>query len=597
VALFAQTARRVQPAFEGESQRNHIETICRLVEGLPLALELAGSWARYLPTAQIATRLAQDIDFLESRARNVSGRQRSLRAVFDHSWALLIPEEQAALSALSVFRGGFDAVLAESVAGAPLALLMDLIDKTLVMATDDGRFDLHELTRRYSAECLEASGDAQRVADRHMSAMADLAEAFFYSAPANRADYLQRLTVEHDNILAALRRAEATGQIQTALRISNRMFLFWLRRGHWQATNHWHRRLVEVADPVDDEHLCLCLLQLSTFCVLTGDFDAAPDYLRRAVPMARRLEEPYALAVALTSEAMFTEDQAVADEIFERSLAICRDHAHAPVFAAFAGEALRLFGDRLFDLGDYDSAATRFQQSLDQLRAIGDIDTLPYALGNLGRIALRRDDITAAYELIAESTAIARSAHNRGPLADWLFRLGLVQLYRNEPSAAEAALEEAKQLYEEMGNPRSIADIHGALAELALARGDVTRARTHLGLTARFYEQIAEKLSAEMLMFYFSTGDAQDNVGRLVLLAAEEARWRGAATLLGIVTSMQGAGDHFSNLYLVRKMEAARLAVTGVLGTEEMTAAEERGRRMNMAEALAYCLQTVGRGT
>ena len=158
--LFVRSAQRVQPGFTGHGQEEAIAAICQQVEGMPLALELAASWVRVMPCADIARQMQANFDFLTTGLRNLPARHRSLRALFDQSWRLLSPLEQGVLMRLSVFQGGWLLEEAAPVTGATLALLLGLVDKSLVRISGQQRFDLHELVRQYAAEQLVASGEA-----------------------------------------------------------------------------------------------------------------------------------------------------------------------------------------------------------------------------------------------------------------------------------------------------------------------------------------------------------------------------------------------------------------------------------------------------
>jgi predicted ATPase len=147
VQLFVARARQVQPEFSLEDNVQPVVELCRRVEGLPLALELAAPWLRVMACERIVAELERSLDFLETTARNVPERHRSLRAVFDRSWSLLSEAERRVLAQLSVFRSGFDREAADQVAGASLALLAGLADKSLIRSTLAGRFELHELIR------------------------------------------------------------------------------------------------------------------------------------------------------------------------------------------------------------------------------------------------------------------------------------------------------------------------------------------------------------------------------------------------------------------------------------------------------------------
>ncbi|MDX1993279.1 MAG: NB-ARC domain-containing protein [bacterium] len=177
VQLFAQSARRVRPAFQLEDELADVIRLCRLVEGMPLALELAASWMRTISCAEIVAEIERGLDILQTPARNVPARHRSMRAVLDHSWGLLSDEERTALRRLSAFRGGFTREAAEVVCSATLPLLSALGDKSwLSRDAKTGRYELHELLRQYGAEALADSGDVEAVGRAHATYFARFME-------------------------------------------------------------------------------------------------------------------------------------------------------------------------------------------------------------------------------------------------------------------------------------------------------------------------------------------------------------------------------------------------------------------------------------
>ncbi|MDX1688952.1 MAG: BTAD domain-containing putative transcriptional regulator, partial [Candidatus Promineifilaceae bacterium] len=169
VEMFMEYVRRVRPGFDGDGEEKPVVIqICRLVEGMPLAIELAASWVRYLSPADIARELAEDVDFLESTRADLPERQRSMRAAFDHSWNLLDEDGPEALMKLSAFRGGASRRAAKAVTGASLQALAALADHALLtLDPDSGRFAVHELIRQFALERLEEAGEADAVRDAH----------------------------------------------------------------------------------------------------------------------------------------------------------------------------------------------------------------------------------------------------------------------------------------------------------------------------------------------------------------------------------------------------------------------------------------------
>ena len=243
VQLFVQVAQRVQPAFDPQHSRHSIARICRLVEGMPLGIELAASWVRYMTPAAIAQAIEDDIDFLTTNVRNLPARHRSLRAVFDHSWRLLSAEEQAILPQLAVFRGGFRPAQARAVTGASQGLLATLVDKSLLAVATDGRYDLHERLRQYLLEKLRADLSLhQAVNDRHSQVYLTLLQ--LDPAQLYKQTTLQRLAEDFDNLRAAWHWAGDHDHWSALRRARRGLHLFCLNKGWLLEENEFYERTI-----------------------------------------------------------------------------------------------------------------------------------------------------------------------------------------------------------------------------------------------------------------------------------------------------------------------------------------------------------------
>ena len=204
VRLFAERARLLRPGFRADEGTARV---CRLVAGVPLAIELAARWARSATATAIADRLAGGLELLETTSPDVDRRHRSLRSVFDWSYELLTDAERRAFRRLSVLRRGFDLAGAAAVAGAGLPLLAGLVDQSLVAAGDDGRYSMHELVRQYAAERLaadpaEESGARRRHAEHYASLLPAPAEALVDVIDVS-VDGVPDLDAEAENLRAA----------------------------------------------------------------------------------------------------------------------------------------------------------------------------------------------------------------------------------------------------------------------------------------------------------------------------------------------------------------------------------------------------------
>ena len=237
--LFIQAAQRKQASFDPtQDEQVEIVRICRLVEGMPLALELAASWVRVLSCREIAREIEASIEaslgFLSTTLRDLPARHRSMQAVFDQSWRLLSAAEQQVFAGCSVFRGGFTREAAVEVAGATLPILAALMDKSLLSRDRQGRYTVHELARQYAAAQLIELEHMTQTRDRHLTyfmTLSEEAEPRLRSGP-QIVQWYDRIEREHDNLRSALDWAFTDGEFEAGMRMVGALWEFWMNRGY-----------------------------------------------------------------------------------------------------------------------------------------------------------------------------------------------------------------------------------------------------------------------------------------------------------------------------------------------------------------------------
>ncbi len=603
--LFRQTAQRMTASFDLAGQRTDVLTICQLVENLPLAVELAAGWTPLLSCAQIAEHIRRDIDFLAAHVRNVPERHRSVRAVFDYSWARLSAAEQSALMRLSVCRGGWTVAEAESVAGATLPMLRALVEKSLARATGDGRYDLHELTRQYAADQLYTAGQETAVQRRHCEvylALADRLEVQLHGPTAIAS--FARLEREHDNFRAALAWALAADEVDLALRLVNHLNHFWFRRGYWQEAEQWITASVSRAGDEDSVPLCLALFNLIPICLFQGHFRELDGHVARSAAMAGRLETPETLAgLWFVTGLSAYNSQADITQVFtgqEQSLstlqeAILRGTDDPRQWAKLAYIRF-VHGDRLRQTGHVEEAAAQFQQSLDIYRLLGNVDMIAYPLGNLGRLALLEGHLQKAYDLIAESVAISRAVGNRVGVSDWLHQLGKVALYLGDAAQAQACLEESLALHEEVGGMQ--VQVLALLGHVALAQGNLGGASRYLHDSLAAAQETVQHLSAAQ-----TNQQARGEMHRYVhfntietpllaaLVATAQDLFERAVTLFSGVQRLGEQCGYIAEAPLQSQIEAALNAARARLPQDVFNRTWEAGQCMSLQEVIAYALQ------
>jgi len=284
--LFEQSARRGGPGFHLDDLTD-VARICKLVEGLPLAIELAASWVHHMPCERIASHIQGDLDFLSTNLRDVPERHRSTRALFEHSWRLLSEAERLTLRKLSVFRGGFDADAATHIAGASLRILSALVEKSLVRASPTGRYDLHELLRQFAEEKLNEAGESAATLEKHLDYFVVWAEeANLRLRGVQQVTWYQRIETEHDNLRAALAWGINGQRAETGLRLANALWWFWFRRGYVREGFAWLKVGIErtEGDTSTRAHVTHCLADLALH---QGNYEQAAKLVSDSLSMSQ----------------------------------------------------------------------------------------------------------------------------------------------------------------------------------------------------------------------------------------------------------------------------------------------------------------------
>jgi predicted ATPase len=450
VQLFLQAAQQARAEFTvDDASLQAVTRICQLVEGMPLALELAASWLRLLRVEEVAAKLEAGMDFLEAPTRDVPARHRSVRAVFDHSWNLLQPREQEALRKLSVFRGGFILRAAETVAGTSLPLLLALINKSFLRRSSTGRFTQHPPVRQFTQERAQAHpGEKAQGEERH---------SLFYAAfLQERARWMRGGAQQQASLLEM---DEELDNIRSAWR--------------WAIEQHDVNALEQSLD---------CLYH---FYYNRGLLQEGEDAFGEA---AKGLEESVTLAKLLARQGVFAWSLYhldLSEEISRRSLAtLSRFGAPPDTFALInlaCAPAMRM---------DWELAEERNFDLLNASKAKGDLWGMACALSNLGNIAIGRGALEGAEASLRESIALFRQLDDRWGLAMAVGNLGHLHLKLGRLEKAEPCLREGLGFAREVGHPSLIAGILGSLGTISYRLHQLEQAkRSYLESLAIYKER------------------------------------------------------------------------------------------------------------
>jgi predicted ATPase len=432
----------------GADADDAVRRLCRALDNLPLALELAAARASVLTPAQILERLFGRLDLLKG-GRDADPRQQTLRATIDWSFELLIPHEQRLFARLAVFAGGSTLESAEAVAEADLDTLQSLVEKSLLRHTAD-RFWMLETIREFATERLEASGVADVVRQRHAEHFLDLAEeAEPYVRGQNPEDWLERLEREHDNLRAALDWLQATANAVLALRLAGAVDEFWCARNHVPEG----RRSLESALRLD-EHSTLfrakALVGAAHMARDIGDPAAARVWADEGLALYRELDDPRGVAIALLWLGL-----AVADEgDFPRAQQLFGVSADA--FGTLSDDIHALYANRMlawtYDaLGDRPRARALHEENLRRARALHARDLESSVLGALASYAVDEGRVQDSVALAADSIRVARDIGSRNLVAHELCRGAAALAFAGNGELATQLLASSVAFHEDAG--------------------------------------------------------------------------------------------------------------------------------------------------
>jgi non-specific serine/threonine protein kinase len=461
VRLLADRAAAQGVALAGDDETAPVVgRICRRLDGIPLAIELAAARLRVLSAGELEARLDERFALLTGGSRAGLPRQQTLRAMVDWSWELLTGAERAVLAALSVFAGGFGLAGVQAVAAQPdvppgevVGLLGALADKSLVQFGDIGsgpaRYRLLETVRQYAAGRLDAAGPAAVAAARiaHRDYYLALAEA---AAPqlmaADQAEWLSRLDAELGNLRAAIAVSLTQSDSVPGLRLGAALREYWGARGYAAEGADALRALLD-APTAREATLPRARALAAAACLLeqTGGYAIAGNYCQEALAIAAAAGDDHLVADLLHAHAGVLLHQGQPDAalpLIERGLGLGR-RLQEPYLTG------RLLVVRSFALnvgGNLVGAARDITESLQLFRQAGHRRGIATMLGNLGSIELSMGDLDAATRHLVESLDTARALNARDDIVYGTFKLGLAEYLSGSPDAAEALFAESFEL-------------------------------------------------------------------------------------------------------------------------------------------------------
>jgi non-specific serine/threonine protein kinase len=460
--LFVERARSIGGAFRlSDDTAEVVEKVCRRLDGMPLAIELAAARTKVLSVQQIAARLDDRFRLLTGGTSALLPRHQTLRATMDWSFNLLAERERRLLRRLTVFAGGWTLEAAEFICaghGLETAEILEslgrLVDDSLVLVESlHGvvRYRMLETVRQYGQDWLAEAGEADAARGRHRDWYLSYAEAASAKLRGAEEDaWRRRLGAEHDNLRAALEWSkERRDDPDAEVRLVRALEWFWYLSGHW---NEGRARLEEAIERADAESPFLprALFGAARLAYRQGERERARAVCGRGLALCRQREDGVELLPLLMLSgilAMADKDNQQATTFFTESLELARAHEDT----WWASEALAFLGTVAGIKGDYDHAAAMCAESLALSKATGSTNAITFSLRNLGLLALRRGQPGEAAGYYRESLDRSKDAGTPGVVTECLEGLAWAASMRGDYKRAALLLAAVEKSFAALG--------------------------------------------------------------------------------------------------------------------------------------------------
>ena len=485
VLLFVERARAVQAGFALTAENALvIAEICRRLDGLPLAIELAAARLKLLPPRAILRRLEDSLKLLTGGARDLPSRQQTLRNTLEWSYSLLTEAEKTLFARLSVFVGGFTLEAAEAVCNPDGVLdllegVTSLVNNSLLRQDDpaDGepRFAMLETIRAYALERLAAGGEMEIFQAKHAAYFGDFIfnriGLQLYTAQAPH--WLNWLEREHDNIRATLGWCIAAPEgIELGVDILFVLFWFWYRRGYLIEGRRWAEQFVaspSLTEP--SQHRATALLACGMLALWQGEQETALARLQETMNIEYRLEDDFRVAGIQMTNAIAYINMG-RDEDAKPMLESAQAQFEAMGLTPFQAFTLVHLGNVELGLGNIEQARARHEEGLSLARSMGESWMISFALNNLGEVARTQGQYELARKYYEECENLLHDTGDRGDQARFVHSLGYIAQHEGDHARAESQFRKSLAMFRRLGNRRGMAECMAGLAGLRARQGE-----------------------------------------------------------------------------------------------------------------------------
>jgi len=553
VQLFLNRAMLVSPNFALTKDNGAwIAEICRRLDGIPLAIELAAARVPALSLQQIAERLDNRFNLLTGGHRTAPARQQTLEATLDWSYALLSETECRVLQNLSVFSvgGTLEAVehvcAGESIeAGEVLDTLTQLVDKSLTVAaqrSNEMRYSLLETIRQYAREKLVASSKVDKIKDRHLNYFLEWAEnAETHLDTSDQLLWLERYKAEHDNLRVALRWSRSNKENNEAgLRLAAACGRYWRLHGHFNEGR---------------THLSLALSQVGTNM--------------QTVARAKALFRSGVLAY-------LQSDYLASESLLEESLAISQELGQAGKM--HAANALEMLGEVATERGDYETAMAFFEEAMPIYKHLNDKHGLGEMLMQFSWAYMRMGNYENAAEYLEEFLTVAREANYTTHIAFALGGLGELAIRQGKYERASKLLEESLGLHRQTGDKWDIATLLGSLGWLALRQGNLANTKNLLDKSLKIRREIDDRGGIAWCL---------EKLGKTAFLEKQPKK---AAIIFGAASALRTTTESVIDPADQPEYKRIISGLQSALGLDTFNSAWTRGESTPLEDMIQYAL-------
>ncbi|QPC83342.1 AAA family ATPase [Phototrophicus methaneseepsis] len=450
VQLFLDRARRIRGDFDLSADMADVVRICQLVEGMPLAIELAAGWLKTLQPADIAQEIQRNQDILATRSRNLPERHRSIRSVFTHSWELLSEKEREVFQKLSIFRGGFTREAAKVVAGASLNILAGLVDKSLVRLNAAGRYDVHELLRQYGVEQMHVANQATAIQQLYI-------------------DYYLHMLRDLETRIKGHGQLEALDTIQADFENLRNAWLWAAQQKQYAALGAAVESLNFFADMRGRYHEIVTLLRAAL-----DQFPSTPDMATKAIQC--RLQSRLIRLVLLGNMRIDFDIRSEIDTCVQ--VARQQEDPAEIAFCLFISAITAVWEENAHGVYTSAQAEDFFQESYAIFQELDDTFYRADLLSWLGSVTTDKGEIIPWDELLNPSLALRKEIGDRNGIAWITLNLADMMLGKGNYVACERYAQESLALMHEIGSLKGILQSMFKLAQTAMLKGDLQKART-----------------------------------------------------------------------------------------------------------------------